>query len=49
MEKEEMKFDEVNKIWTYKVSFNGVTVYGHGETQKEAKKNFKENCDSMWE
>lgn len=44
-----MKFDNISNLWVYKVSSNGVTVYGHGNTQEEAKKDFEKNCDSMWE
>jgi hypothetical protein len=45
----EMKFDENSRLWVYKESANGVTVYGRGETQEEAKKNFEKNCDEMWD
>ena len=47
MGKEEMKFDEKHNEWVYKVNFNGITVYGRGETQKEAKKDYEKNCD-LW-
>jgi len=46
--KEEMKFDEVNKLWVYKVSSNGATVYGRGETKNCAKKDYEKNCEDLW-
>lgn len=46
---EKMSFDETRKLWIYSVSSNGLTVYGYGKTQEEAKKNFEKNCDSIWE
>lgn len=49
MENEEIKFDKEYNEWVYKVFFNGLTVYGRGKTQKEAKEDFAKNRDFMWE
>jgi len=48
MATEEMKFDETDKTWLYKVNSYGCTVYGRGQTQEEAKKDFEKNCEDMW-